>query len=441
MHQQRLHDGKAHGHARVQRRKRVLEHELDVAAQGLQFVVLQADDVAAAELDLAALAFHQAQQRTAGSGFAAARFTHQRQRFAGVQIKADLFNGMHAALHAAQDAAAQVEAGHQVAHGKNRLALGGRHFLRAGNAGFRHGLDLAFHLQQGETRGQVGAFHGAQLRHGGQQRLGVAVARLGEHLFRRAFLDLVTAIHHQHAVGHFGHHAHVVGDEHHAHVHFFLQLTDQLQDLRLNGDVQRGGGFVGNQQRGLAGQRHGDHHALAHAARELMRVAVQHRLGFRDAHLLQHAQRFGARGGGVLALVLADRFGNLVAGGEHRVQGRHRLLEDHGHVGAAHIAHDALAGSGQIDHGAVTPTQRHAALGDAATAMFHQTHQGQGRYRLARTRFAHDGQGFTPVHMERQVAHGFDRALRTHEAHRQVVDLDHAVFRQRQAVCAINHLY
>jgi hypothetical protein len=218
-------------------------------------------------------------------------------------------------------------------------------------------------------------------------------------------------------------------------------LADQLQDLRLDGDVQRGGGFVGDQQRRLAGQRHGDHHALAHAARQLVRVAVQHRLGFRNTDLLQHAQRLGARGRGVLALVLADRFGDLVAGGEDRIQGGHRLLEDHGHVRAAHTAHFALAGSDQVDHGTVAPPQGHAALGDAPAAVLHQTHERQGRHRFARTRFAHDGQGLAPVHMERQIAHGFDRALRSHEAHRQVVDLDHAVFRQRQAVCAINHLF
>ncbi len=53
-----------------------------------------------------------------------------------------------------------------------------------------------------------------------------------------------------------------------------LQLAQQLEDLRLDGDVERRRRLVGDQQLGLAGERHGDHHPLAHAARELVRVVV-----------------------------------------------------------------------------------------------------------------------------------------------------------------------
>ena len=49
----------------------------------------------------------------------------------------------------------------------------------------------------------------------------------------------------------------------------------QVEDLRLHGDVEGGGGLVGEQQRGAAGQRHGDHDALAHAAGQLVRVLVE----------------------------------------------------------------------------------------------------------------------------------------------------------------------
>ncbi len=62
----------------------------------------------------------------------------------------------------------------------------------------------------------------------------------------------------------------------------------QLEDLRLDRHVERGGRLVGDQQARLAGQRHRDHHALAHAAAKLVRIFVEALLRRRDAHLAQH---------------------------------------------------------------------------------------------------------------------------------------------------------
>ena len=70
-----------------------------------------------------------------------------------------------------------------------------------------------------------------------------------------------------------------------------LQLAHQVQDLRLDGHVQRRRRFVRDQQRRVVGQRHRDHHPLPHAARKLVRVIVQPLLGRRDPHPAQHLQR------------------------------------------------------------------------------------------------------------------------------------------------------
>ena len=65
------------------------------------------------------------------------------------------------------------------------------------------------------------------------------------------------------------------------------QLGQQRHDLRLHGDVERGGRLVGDQQARIAGERHGDHHALAHAARQLVRIVAQPLRGVGDAHALE----------------------------------------------------------------------------------------------------------------------------------------------------------
>ena len=68
-----------------------------------------------------------------------------------------------------------------------------------------------------------------------------------------------------------------------AELNSLLQVAHQVEDLRLDGHVERGGGLVGDQQLGVAGQRHRDHRALPHAAGELVRVVVDPLGRLRDA--------------------------------------------------------------------------------------------------------------------------------------------------------------
>ena len=74
-----------------------------------------------------------------------------------------------------------------------------------------------------------------------------------------------------------------------------LQLEQQLHDLRLGGHVERGGGLVGDQQLGPAGERHGDHDALPHAAGQLVRVLVEAALGGGDADQAEQLDRLRLR--------------------------------------------------------------------------------------------------------------------------------------------------
>ena len=83
----------------------------------------------------------------------------------------------------------------------------------------------------------------------------------------------------------------VVGDEDHGHVAVVLQLAQQVEDLRLHRDVEPGGGLVGHEEAGGAGEGDGDHDALAHAARELRRVGLVALDGGGDADLHQEGER------------------------------------------------------------------------------------------------------------------------------------------------------
>ena len=107
------------------------------------------------------------------------------------------------------------------------------------------------------------------------QRLGVGHPHVGEQRLRRRLLDDPPAVHHGDLVGVPGHDAEVVGDEDHRHVALPALLADEVEDLRLHGHVERRRRLVGEQQRRPAGQGDGDHHALAHAAGQLVRVLVE----------------------------------------------------------------------------------------------------------------------------------------------------------------------
>jgi hypothetical protein len=110
------------------------------------------------------------------------------------------------------------------------------------------------------------------------------------HLGRRP-LDDLPCVHHRDLIGPPGHDAEVVGHEDHGHEPRLLLSLQQVQDLRLHGHVEGGGGLVGDEEPGTAGQGHGDAHPLAHAAGELVRVLVEalRRLG--DADRLEERER------------------------------------------------------------------------------------------------------------------------------------------------------
>jgi hypothetical protein len=108
-------------------------------------------------------------------------------------------------------------------------------------------------------------------------------AARAEHLVHTALLHQHALLHHGDAVGKAAHQVQVVRDEQHGHAAAAQQFGEQVEDLAAQRDVERGGGLVGQQQRGLARQRHGDHGALTLAAAELVRKAVGPSLRLGDA--------------------------------------------------------------------------------------------------------------------------------------------------------------
>jgi hypothetical protein len=229
--------------------------------------------------------------------------------------------------------------------------------------------------------------------------------RVVEDLVERPLFHDPARVHHRDPVGDVGHHAEVVGNEDHGSARLLAQVAHALQDLGLDRDVQRRGRLVSDQNRRVARERERDHHPLAHAARELVRVAVDPLARPRDAHPFE--QLHGALQRLLLGqpLVLLDLLDDLLADLLHRVQRGHRVLEDHGDLGAAHPAQLLLAGADQLG-ALVVGGALEAGVGRAG-----QPHQGHGGDGLARARLADDRQDLAGGQVERHAIHRLDDAL------------------------------
>ena len=85
-----------------------------------------------------------------------------------------------------------------------------------------------------------------------------------EEISRVGAFNNLPSIHHHYPIGHLADDSHIVRDEPKCSLLFAAEGTQQLENLVLNHDIQRGGRLVGNQQFRAKGQCHSNHDALFH---------------------------------------------------------------------------------------------------------------------------------------------------------------------------------
>ena len=164
---------------------------------------------------------------------------------------------------------------------------------------------------------------------------------------RAILFNASSVLHHRDAVGQLSHNTQVVRDKQQAHVQLVTQFPQQRQYLRLYRHVQRRCGLVGNQQLGSREQGHSDHHALAFAAGELMWKIIQPFGRVAYARSFQTVQNFSPRGLFAHPPVQGEHFIELFLQAVQRVEGNHRLLEDHRDFVAANTAQGMFVGMKQ----------------------------------------------------------------------------------------------
>src|SRR4029077_3949675 len=104
------------------------------------------------------------------------------------------------------------------------------------------------------------------------ERACIRIARTHENVVLAARLDHLTEAQDHDAVGYISYDTEIVCDEQDGRAIFGLELTDELEYLRLCRHVERRGRLVTDQQNGLENKRYGDDNPLALPSGELMRI-------------------------------------------------------------------------------------------------------------------------------------------------------------------------
>ena len=208
-----------------------------------------------------------------------------------------------------------------------------------------------------------------------------------------------------------------MGDQEDRHAELVAQTQEKIQDLRLNGDVERGGWLVGDQEARPAGERHGDHDPLAQAARELMRILLETTLGRPDPDQAQQVENMGAGLGAARPAMQTECLADLEADRKGRVERGHRLLEDHADPVAAYVPHRPL-----VERQEVRALEPDAPALDLSRRRRQEAHDRPRRDALAAARLADQTDDPAYLNRERQIVDHTREALLGAKADREILD-------------------
>ena len=175
-----------------------------------------------------------------------------------------------------------------------------------------------------------------------------------------------------------------VGDKNISQVQLFLQLAQQIENLRLNGHVQRGNRLVTDNQLRIYCQRPRNTNALPLTAGKFMGIPLCV-VGPQANQLQKLLHSFLLLGRRTQAMDF-HRFANDSAHRHLRVQRRIRVLENHLHL-LAELTHVLFIQAANID----------ALIKNLAPCRFLKTKHSTSNRTLATARFSHKAEGFAAL--------------------------------------------
>jgi hypothetical protein len=161
----------------------------------------------------------------------------------------------------------------------------------------------------------------------------------------------------------------------------------------------------------------GDHDALAHAARQPVRIFVDPPRRVGDAHEVEQRDGALARLDGGKALVKPQGLADLIGDRQHRIERGHRVLEHHRDVVAAQAPHVAFA-----DLQEVAAAVAHGARGEPRRSARVQPQDRERGHALAAAGFADHPEALALGDVERHILDGVGPAAIAAELDSQIFD-------------------
>lgn len=190
----------------------------------------------------------------------------------------------------------------------------------------------------------------------GKEHLGVGMAGGCEERLGGALFDDFSGVEDEEAIAGVGNRAEVVRNEKKAHAEFLLEGAEKGEDLGLDGGVEGGGGFVGDEEMGRAGEGNRDEDALSLAAAELMGILAEAERRVGKAADVEEFERAGVGFWRASEFVIEESFGDLSANAHGGIERSHGVLENHADVAAEGVTGMKLdascdGGRGEADEG------------------------------------------------------------------------------------------
>ncbi len=156
-----------------------------------------------------------------------------------------------------------------------------------------------------------------------------------EHLLDASCFHRVAGVHDRDLVAGLEDQPEIVGDVDHRGAELADDFLDELDDPGLHRYVEGRRRLIEQQSFGIGQERHGDQYALLLSAGKLMRIGEHDPLRIGQPHLCQQRHRAFARLLLVHVLMDHQHFAELITRPHRGIEGRHRLLVDHGDLRAA----------------------------------------------------------------------------------------------------------